>query len=384
MPRKLEVGPSFDELASTLTWPRLLRAAGLALRPSRLGLALVLLLLIGLVVQAPSLWLGKDTGPALTVIDKAEAGVSTVRRAVVEADAPALADGLRMIFIDGPTDAAHAFPWSSLAILVPLLFLWGTFGGAIARLAAEEHALGLRRAWTAGLGFALSRWFSLGMCTLGPVLAVLAGCAVLAGAGWLMLGFPYVNVAGGVLFVLALLAGAGITVLGGALLVGSPMLVPGVACEGTDAIDAVQRVLAYMLARPGRIAGYIIILILQLVIALWAMSVLVRGVELLTTSSVTAFMPKEQAAVITEALAGEAPDADAPGYVRLGAKALAFWGDVPALFIGAFAVSFWFCGGTVLYLAVRRVCDGQDVEELWTPGATPGTVPEEDGDDDDD
>jgi hypothetical protein len=36
-------------------------------------------------------------------------------------------------------------------------------------------------------------------------------------------------------------------------------------------------------------------------------------------------------------------------------------------------VSFWFSSGTVLYLLMRQVCDGQDTGELWTPGLIAGT-----------
>ncbi|GJQ29962.1 MAG: hypothetical protein HBSAPP03_18460 [Phycisphaerae bacterium] len=384
MPRKLDIGPSFEEFASTLTWPRLLRAAGLAIRPSRVGLSLVLLLLIGLIAQAPSLWLGTGVGPMHTVVENAEAGMRSIKRAVLDADLPALIDGLRMMFLDGPLAAAEAYPWSSLIILIPILTVWGVLGGAISRLAAEEHALGLRRAWTAGLAFALSRWFSLAMCTLGPILVVLVVCLAMACVGWLMLGVPYLQVVGGALFVLALLVGACVTVLGGGLLVGSPMLVPGVACEGTDAIDSVQRVLAYMMARPGRVALYLFVLLLQLIVALWALWMVVHVVETLTTRSVTAMLPKETATLVAEAVAGSPPaDGLSPSQAWM-ARALAFWGALPDLFVGAFAVSYWFSGGTVLYLGVRRICDGQDIEELWTPGLTPGTVPTEDDPADDD
>lgn len=383
MPRKLEVGPSFDEFAATLTWPRLLRAPGLALRPARLGLSFVLLLAVSLIAQLPTLWLGKAVGPAHMVIDKAQAGMRAVRRALLEADLPALADGLRMIFLDGPLSAAREFPWSSLAILVPLLLVWGILGGAVSRLAAEEHSLGLRKPWTSGLAFALSRWFSLVACMMGPLAALLATCAALAGVGWVMLGLPYVNIAGGALFVIALIVGAGVTVLGGAVLVGSPMLVPGVACEGTDAIDSVQRVLAYMLARPGRVALYLIILILQLVLCVWVLWMVADAVEAVTTSSVTAFMSKEDAGVVISAIDGTESSAELKNHQQLMVRGLSFWSALPDLFVGAFAVSFWFTGGTLLYLATRRICDGQDAEELWTPSMTPGTVPTAEGDGDD-
>ena len=56
------------------------------------------------------------------------------------------------------------------------------------------------------------------------------------------------------------------------------------------------------------------------------------------------------------------------------------------LLVASFVVSYWFSGGTTLYLLMRQVCDGQDVGELWTPGMVAGThaAPEVEGADGDD
>src|SRR5688500_2124722 len=54
-------GLGFTELMVWLVWPRLLAAARLALRPARLGLSMVVLVLIGLIAQVPRLWI--QAGP---------------------------------------------------------------------------------------------------------------------------------------------------------------------------------------------------------------------------------------------------------------------------------------------------------------------------------
>jgi hypothetical protein len=46
------------------------------------------------------------------------------------------------------------------------------------------------------------------------------------------------------------------------------------------------------------------------------------------------------------------------------------WMIIPLTLLAAYAVSYFWCAATLLYLAVRRVNDGQDMNELWTPGGT--------------
>ncbi len=375
---------AFEDIVRSLTWPRLLAAGALALRPARVVMSLVLMLIVGLIAQAPTIWLGKDTGPAHTFAERAAGGFQRVQRSILEFDVQALASGLWQACVDAPMAAAREFPWSSLAIGLPILAVWSVLGGAMSRLAAEEHALSQHRPWTAGLAFAVSRWFSFAACVIGPIVVLLLACGLMACAGWLMLGVPFLNVAGGVLYGLALAMGAVVTVLGAALLLGSPMLVPALACEGSDAIDGVQRVWAYTLARPGRLALYLLTLLVQLVLALWALGLLVGAIESLTAWSTTALLNKESADALRDAAAGGDMPTDARSHVKLAGRIMTFWGAIPNLLVGAFAVSFWFSGGTVLYLCMRRVCDAQDVEELWRPDLTPGTLPTPGGEDDDD
>src|SRR5690606_24154595 len=71
-----ESGPRLAELAEDLIWPRLLHAVGLALRPSRIGLALFTLVLIRLLGMIPTLWDGPD--PVLAAWDGARDGTAAL------------------------------------------------------------------------------------------------------------------------------------------------------------------------------------------------------------------------------------------------------------------------------------------------------------------
>jgi hypothetical protein len=50
------------------------------------------------------------------------------------------------------------------------------------------------------------------------------------------------------------------------------------------------------------------------------------------------------------------------------------WTLVPFGLLAGFVVSYILCAGTILYLLMRKLADGQEVEEIWMPGMVPGTA----------
>ncbi|MDX2130436.1 MAG: hypothetical protein SFY69_00095 [Planctomycetota bacterium] len=393
MKRFRSQAPSFDEIASTLVWPALLRTARLALRPARLGLAGVLLVILGLLVHLPSLWLGAGEGPAPTLANLGSEALDRFRSGVVRLDLTLALDALADLTLGAPLQSLRNNPWSTLAIALPALAACGVLGGAISRLTAEEHALFVRSPWTSGLGIALSRGVSLALVLIAPVALLAIVCALLAGAGYLLLSFPVADVVGGVLYGGAMLVGVLVVVFGLALLLGAPMLVPGVVCEGTDAIDSVQRTIAYALTKPARLVAYLAVLLVQLFVVVSVLEVVFGAGQRLTAATTTALISEPRRERLERAARGEpappAPPRDDAAPPRVGAsRFLRFWAAIPSLAIGSYVMSFWFTGGTLLYLTMRRVCDGQDAQELWRPGATPGLAsvdvePHAESDDDD-
>ena len=57
------------------------------------------------------------------------------------------------------------------------------------------------------------------------------------------------------------------------------------------------------------------------------------------------------------------------GTFDASARIIRFWTAIPLAFVSAAALSCAASAATMVYLALRRVCDGQDIAELWTPGA---------------
>lgn len=361
-----------------LIWPRLLRAGALALRPSRLGIALVMLVLIGVIGSVPRLWLGADDGegPARVAEAGGAAAAGEVMQGVMTLNPAGVLRGLGQLAFGVPGEVVSTYPWSLAIVLVPLMLVWGVGGGAIARSAAVEYAYNERIPWPRALGFAVSKWASLLACKLAPIVAGLVVVGVMAVAGWVLLRWPGVQVAGGAAYVLALFAGLGLVLLAIGYALGGSMLIPAVACEGTDAIDAIQRAYAYPFSRPVRLVLYLLVLVVELALLGVVLMAIAGAVSGVSAWAVSILLPRDLADLMAAAATGSHGVAADSGWSRSTLAALvAFWSRIPGLLVAAFVVSFYFSGGTLLYLMMRLACDGQDPAEVWKPGQMPGVVP---------
>lgn len=366
------------DLLNSLIWPRLLRAAGLAMRPARMGLAAGILALVGIIANIPGLWLEAGAGPgAVAGKTLSEAGGQVVG-GVLGLDHVVAARGLWTFCVDAPIQIVSSNPWSVAIILIPILLVWGVGGGAIARSAATEYSLQEKTSWPTALGFGVSKAASLLGAKLTPLLVTGLIVGLLAVGGWVLLRFPFVQVLGGVGYVLALGGGCVIVVASVGYLLGGPMLVPSIACEGTDAIDAIQRAYAYVLARPARLLFYFMVLVVEMVLMAVVLTSIAHAINAAASWGTALLLPEELARLVRSATAGEPAAGADPGWsLRSMGSAIAFWSRLPGFLVGAYLVSFYFTGSTLLYLMMRLVCDGQDPSELWRPGMPPGVIHEE-------
>jgi hypothetical protein len=70
------------------------------------------------------------------------------------------------------------------------------------------------------------------------------------------------------------------------------------------------------------------------------------------------------------AMSGERPlNASVDGWQGTAGMLMGWWAKVAMLMLVALVVSLVHAGGTMLYLAMRQVCDGQDVTDVWDPKA---------------
>lgn len=374
--RPLSAALTFDDLAADLVWPRLLRAGPLALRPARVGLGLVQAVGLMLLASVLGSWVGSPRGADAV-------GALSARLAGAIESGPA--SGLRQVRWGALLfDLAVGFPAILLRdrplaalVMLPAIAVWtALLGGAISRSAACDHAQGVAIPWPQALGFAASRWKSLTLALALPLVLAWALAAGLAVGGWALFSLNVVNVLGGLLWGAFLLAGVLAAVVLVAYAVGHPLLVPGVACEGTDAVDSLQHAYSFVFARPLRLVLYTALLAVQGAVLVAVVSgVLWLGVHFAQSAALVWSGPRGEA--VLGVLPGHPPGiaparTDGP---TAAARGLAtFWtAALLALPLGVLASYVW-SASTVLYLAMRRVVDGQDESDLWMPGMVEGVL----------
>ncbi len=261
-----------------------------------------------------------------------------------------------------------------------LLVLVALVGGAVARMTAVDIARGERLTMRDGISFALNSWRRLIFSLLLPL--VIAGmlCALLIGGGWVLM-HPWVDVLAGLLYGVALLIGFGVVFLMVGYGLGFSLLLPAVACENCDAADAQQRAYAYVLSRPLHLLGYGLVGLVGLALGYVAVSLFAQMLLLVTgalVDSLTGGTAVAGARGFEIALFELAPDrAHAipfQWHSEWSAWLVSFWQRVVVCLVAAYVFVCYFGASTIIYLLMRKTCDGQDVEEIWQPGLVPGTM----------
>ncbi len=253
-----------------------------------------------------------------------------------------------------------------------LAHLWGLFGGAIERLAAVELTRGRREAPRAALSFARRHWRGLVGARVAiwlGVAAPLAAAALLAAAG--RLPAPV----GGFALAFAVFAAAFLAL--GAVVVLSVDLVAGfltgavIACEDSDAFDAVGRTFTYAAAGLPRLTWHRLVFFGGVLLGSgWR---LLRGI----VAGLVAWLALKAGAgteILDPALAILQEGGPPPDALRLGLEPYHWAVAVAiALVAGSLAI-LWFadfvsrvcCARVGVYLLTRHAIDRVPVTELRT------------------
>ncbi len=251
-----------------------------------------------------------------------------------------------------------------------LLTAW--VGGAICRLAAL-HACANRRpsAFTA-LHFAGRKYIWFVLAPLIPVVLALFVGLLLALVGLALFNLPILDVIGAALFGVLLLGGFVMALLLVGFAGASNLLWPAVAVEGSDAFDAISRAFNYVYGRPWRYLFYSAAALVYGAITYLFFGFVVYLVLLLTKASVGAWVFAEMAeggpnrfdAVLPDTELGQLmPAADWDGLDRSGKVSAALvnvWVKLLISFLPAFALSYYFCAQTWIYLLLRQSADGAE------------------------
>lgn len=390
---------TLDDLTADLFWPRLLRVPVMALRPTRLGICFFLIIAAAVVlalcgwIETTVHWRGDEE--SIRRFDTVHAQLASAFQTWNPAVAvPRLIDGLTRL----PFVAFHAHPVCSSAGAVLILIGWCLGFGAVARSAACEVAGVRSPPWPEMLGFAVSKWASLVGAVVLPLVLVAAIAFGIALVG-LTMRVPVLTLAGCLLFGLLLIGGTACIFLLGVYGLGHWMLIPAIASEGSDGVDAVQRTYAYVIGKPARLALFLFLLLVQGIVVSSIVLALTGAAVSFTTQAASYWAGPDAGTMLAQAQAGAvAGDAAEEAVLSAaameraavedtatiidgkphlernfsfawGARLVQLWMLVPLTLGWAFVLSYVMCGSTMLYLLMRRVNDGQDIAEIWLPRA---------------
>ena len=186
--------------------------------------------------------------------------------------------------------------------------------------------------------------------------------ASFAAAGAVLLRFPYLDILGALLYLLAAPLALAAVLLAAALFFAWPLLIPAAVCESVgsgefghgDAVDALQRSFAYTLNAPLRLALYGGIALVQVALASAVGGLLAALTPLFARGAAQHWLPLDRA---------ESLSVGPAGFLMNAADLL------PTLLAASVTACLAASAATLVYLLLRRICDGQDHRELWIPAA---------------
>ena len=163
--------------------------------------------------------------------------------------------GVERLVVTLPSHLWTNHHWFLLFYGLLFMFVFSVGGGAIAPMQALQTAAQRRIRLGEAVDFAMAGWLRLLVAQLVPLLLTGLVLLVILMLAVLLL-VPVLDVLGGLLYGLALAFGflAAFLLIG--YTIGSPLLVPAVACENGDGLDAMQRTYAYVVTRPLHLLFY--------------------------------------------------------------------------------------------------------------------------------
>jgi len=280
-------------------------------------------------------------------------------------------------------------PWYALVFILIQIVIFAFFGGAICRIAAvratRDETLGIG----AALAFSRSKLSGLVGAPLLPIV-VIAIAGLLIALGGLVAAIPALDMFAGLFYFLSLLGGLVLMFAVVGLVTGFHLMWPTIAVESSEAFDAVQHGVGYVFQRAWNVAFYSFVLLIYggvcfVIVRIFGMLVLKLsnaatglGMNVATSSQTDTIgrldamwqMPAWQELPLLPALGdvtfwGDFVTAPLGWHESAGMFLMACWVFGVVGLVGAFVVSFYFCGSTEMYLLLRRDVDAVDYDEIY-------------------
>ncbi len=350
------------DLTRHLIWPNLLDVPRLALSPAAMlpgilvaGGILVLDTVYPHSLGMPEAWSGIVSKPlSMLAAQAGEAWLSLKSGSV-----SGMLDAVVTAVVRIPRELLTEY-WPSLIAMVVVLasLAWSTTASArvaVVRLGRKER-VGVASAF----GFGLRRFFSVLAAWCLPLVAVWAGAIGLSIVGW-MLRTGGLNVLTAAVLPLPLLVSLAIVLIGIVGGLGATFAPGAAAADDADGFDIVQRGYSYVLARPLRLFIYLAILV-----TLCWLSIAIVIAILDATSRLWLLAADVR-------LADKLPLNAEDGSIGQSGRLIRMWWSVSACVTGGYAISVFGASTGALYLAMRRLVDGQQEREIWVEGLISGT-----------
>ncbi|PCI10025.1 hypothetical protein COB72_04595 [bacterium] len=352
-----------SDLTDDLLWPRILRAPALALSPSRLITGSICAFLLSIVLSLASMVgpngeteAGEANNQLQALGDLFQTSLAGIQSNLRSMDPIGLAQSIGFASVAIRTTVMES-PMISLLIGLPLIAILAVVGGAISRSTAIEFAKGQYATSDDTLGFALRRTRQFVGAVVGPIVACVLIFLLIA-IGGLLLSFPVLDVVGAILYPIALGLGILTTIILMLHILALPMIVPALAIEGTDGFDAIQRSYAYVIGKPLRYLTYTLILTLIGVLSIAVFTMVAQSAVELTNWAASLFASDSTNRVLTS-------DGEMGATKPIANNIINIWHTIIQLAVAGYAISLFFTSSTLLYLVTRRICDGQDINEVW-------------------
>ena len=279
----------------------------------------------------------------------------------------ALPERVGALVWDLPREAIR-ISWGFAGYLV-LLFTVGM--ASIGVVLSRMNALDLSEAPAPTLAQARAWGAAVRPSAVGAILVPIVGmgaCIAVAALPALLGLIPVAGLIGALAFGLSLLLGILAIVIGASVTVALPFVIPAVACDAADAVEAPQRALASVLSRPLHAVLHLVLGVLAVVLATAAADVVVSCGFDAAVSAWTAVDDGQPIRSVGRMVPFEPwRESMAVGMGTIDASQawlLGFWRTIASALIGAAALSTTVAACTRAWLFQRQASEGQHPADI--------------------
>ena len=163
------------------------------------------------------------------------------------------------------------------------------------------------------------------------------------------------------------------------------------SCENWGAADAQQRAYAYVLSHPLHLLGSGFVGITGLsvgfvIASLFAVAVLNVTGALMDAATANAAVDVSYGFALFDLAPRRTAALPLQLHSEWSASLVMLWQTVVVCLVAGYVFSYYFSASMVVYMLMRRVCDGQELDEIWQPGQAlqPVTLDDDEETDEDD